>query len=340
MLRIRGAVARQGLAAVWIGVLGSGCSSSWPRAYAASSASFVADPSSTIDILPVDLEVWTDRRVDVDADQVRQQAESRIVATTSELLYQRGYSVGTIFDWRGQYVTSNGQQAQAYEPAQLLSTINSLASYGSAMVVTPTEMPVPYLPVRLGDRTNADATLYIGGWGFVGRPQSSTGSTVLKGIAVGIIVLSAVAILAVLSKKNSAVKNVADGAAKGLGRAGSIATSAGRLALRAGTAVVRAGIEISLDVIAHPPTDALGRSETHINLVSGRPEWSPNSTGKRNGASALYLEMTLVDNRTGLVRWHSHQRFPAGPNSDRDVARAVRTMIQAMPARYSPSPGL
>ena len=43
--------------------------------------------------------------------------------------------------------------------------------------------------------------------------------------------------------------------------------------------------------------------------------------------------MTLVDNRSGQVLWHAHQKFPASAASKDDVNRVVRTMLASLPAR-------
>jgi hypothetical protein len=329
------------MAALLVGLLGSGCSSSWPRVTAISDARFASwVPPATIDILPVDLEVWTQPDVREDADQVRQLAESRIIGASTEILYRRGYAIGGMIDWNGMYVAGSGGLVQALEPRLLLQTVDSLAAYGSAMEVTPKEMPVPFLPARLGEQTGSDATLYVGGWGFVGRPESSVGDAILKGVVIGIVVIGVVVIAAAISKHSDGLGKALDGAARGAGRAVSVLSSAGRLAMRAalkaGSAMVdlaRVGVDLTIDVVTSVPVDAFGRSETHLNLVSGRPEWSAAPNARRSGSSAMYLEMTLVDNHTGLVRWHAHQRFPANPKSGRDVAHAVGSMLASLPAR-------
>jgi hypothetical protein len=46
----------------------------------------------------------------------------------------------------------------------------------------------------------------------------------------------------------------------------------------------------------------------------------------------LYLEMTLVDNRTGLVLWHAHQDFPANIAKPADIDRAARLLLASLPA--------
>jgi hypothetical protein len=45
----------------------------------------------------------------------------------------------------------------------------------------------------------------------------------------------------------------------------------------------------------------------------------------------MYLEMTLVDNRTGMPIWHARQAFPAGADRPQDVDRAARVMLASLP---------
>ena len=47
----------------------------------------------------------------------------------------------------------------------------------------------------------------------------------------------------------------------------------------------------------------------------------------------MYLEMTLVDNRTGFALWHAHQLFPASAADPGETARAARTMLAQLPTR-------
>jgi len=45
----------------------------------------------------------------------------------------------------------------------------------------------------------------------------------------------------------------------------------------------------------------------------------------------MYLEMTLVDNHTGLALWHAHQAFPAGADHTEDVSRVANMLLATMP---------
>ncbi|MEZ4364161.1 MAG: hypothetical protein R3B48_28565 [Kofleriaceae bacterium] len=337
---------RQVLALLLSLVVATGCSSSWPRVTAVSDARFgsFAAPSR-VDVLPIDLEVWTDPNVPVDAEQVRFAAERSIIGATSELLYRRGYDVGAVLDWAGTFTSPTGEAVAAYPQDVVLGTVDSLASYGTALGVVSNELPVPYLPARLGEASGSDATLYIGGWGFVGHRRSG-GSDLLTSIALGVLLIGAVALIATVAKKGgSGADRALSSVSRGAGAVGKVAGSAGRAAFRAvaraGSVMIdvaRVGAEVTADVATnvHIDVDAFGREETHLNLVSGRPVWSQAPDAKRSGSSALYLEMTLIDNQTGLVRWHAHQRFPANPQDPRAVVRAVHSMLAPMPARLAP----
>ena len=61
------------------------------------------------------------------------------------------------------------------------------------------------------------------------------------------------------------------------------------------------------------------------------PAWDARPAQPHSGRSALYLEMTLVDNRDGRVLWHVAQRFPASGASDEAVTRAARAMLATLP---------
>jgi hypothetical protein len=52
----------------------------------------------------------------------------------------------------------------------------------------------------------------------------------------------------------------------------------------------------------------------------------------RTGPSRLYLEMTLVENRSGRPVWHVHQELPASAASRQDVERAARALLASLPA--------
>jgi hypothetical protein len=80
--------------------------------------------------------------------------------------------------------------------------------------------------------------------------------------------------------------------------------------------------------------DAFGR--TAIDLAVSVPDWSEDPALPPDTAeSQMYLEMTLVDNHTGLALWHAHQTFPASAASASETARVARTMLSTLPERAS-----
>ena len=65
--------------------------------------------------------------------------------------------------------------------------------------------------------------------------------------------------------------------------------------------------------------------------IPQRPVWSSDTTLPRTGRPKMYLEMTLVDNRSGRVLWHAHQAFPANPARPHDVMRAAKQLLASLP---------
>lgn len=323
---------------VVVASLFAGCAGpSWPRQATAITATgdLAARPAPvrTIDILPLDLEVWTHKGFSRDADDVRQAAEARIVGLTSETFYRRGYTVGAVMDWTGSVVLPDGSSTLALEPQALLATVDSLASYGTA-VGDSTTLPAPFLPARLGDSTGSDATLYIGGWGFVGK-EPENGKLVGK-IIVGTILVVGIVVIAVALAKSGAgdpIGKLIGGAAKTVVNT---AASVGRAALRASLKAGSATVQVGKAIVETPEgaeliLDVLGRATTHLQLVSGRPEWYTDKSLPHSGRPRMYLEMTLVDNHTGVVLWHAHQQFPANASRGNDVVKAATTLLATLP---------
>jgi hypothetical protein len=67
-----------------------------------------------------------------------------------------------------------------------------------------------------------------------------------------------------------------------------------------------------------------------VEIYGGRPDYY-RSSAPHKGRSAMLLEMTLVDNRTGRVLWHARQRFPASPAKPEQVEKAVKRLLAALP---------
>jgi hypothetical protein len=299
-----------------------------------------------------------------------------------------------MLDWGG---AANGAPAMAARA--LDATEASLSAYGAMAAASPAgHLPTPYLPARLGTVTHADATLYVGGWAFVGHPEDHTTRNVAIGLLL-VVVVVAIVVLVVASKGRVGGVGLHGGGGGGGGghfAGGGVHGGGGGGGVHAGTTHISVGhtavsnqsngrtgggagfghvhgvgpggggghADFSIDgrsredrdaqrvsvlalrtgrVIEHGPPgvvddgadlayvaddtfDAFGRVAT---LIPVRPNYAAN--GQTSGPSELYLEMTLVDNLTGLAIWHAEQTFPAAANSREDVIRAARTMLATLP---------
>ncbi|HEU4728224.1 MAG TPA: hypothetical protein VFT22_10055 [Kofleriaceae bacterium] len=324
-------------AATTIAFLTAGCAGErpWPARPVAVSAQVASHGDiATIDVLPLDLQLWAEHGYDGDLGQVRQGAEVNLMNVALETISRRNYTLGAMIDWNGDFPGGN-----ALGRDDLLATVDSLARYGAVAAQHPGQLPVPFLPVRLGTTTGADATLYLGGWSYVARHRESTGEKVAEGIAIGLLVLTVVAIIAILARdgKSHGGAGHHGGGASGSG-GGRVAPGAGGLGRHGGLTASR-GVEHlhrggrgAAGVV-----DAFGR--TAIDIALATPDWGEDPALPGDGEqSQMYLEMTLVDNHTGLTLWHAHQLFPASADSARETARAARTMLAQLPGRALPPP--
>jgi hypothetical protein len=80
--------------------------------------------------------------------------------------------------------------------------------------------------------------------------------------------------------------------------------------------------------------DSFGRTHTHIEVYSGMPAGPPPPAFPSEGPSVMVLEMTLVENRRGIVLWHARDEFPASPARPDDVKRVVSRMMAGLPERH------
>ena len=290
----------------------------------------------TIDILPFDLQLWSEPGYELDLAKVRDGTEVNLMSIALDTLARRNYTPGAMIDWNGDFPGGN-----ALSRDDLLATISALSRYGAAAAEHPGQLPVPFLPARLGGATGADATLYIGGWGYVAKHRESTGEQVAQGIAIGLLIISVVAIIALIasSKSHGHSHGGRGGGGGGGGGRGGVAggrgspgggLGRGSFSASRGAGHIRHATRAAADVV-----DAFGRATLDIALST--PDWSENpQLPHEGGDSQLYLEMTLVDNHTGLALWHAHQTFPASAASAADTARAARTMLNMLPGRANP----
>ena len=326
------------------------CTPSWPRPVAAVDARLSTHTAAItrVDVLPVDLALWTDGKRG-DPEVLRLGAESALFGAATTALYQRGYLPGAQLRWDGSYVGDDGAARTALTPPQLLGTVEVLAGYHDAATQLG-GLPQPPLPARLG-ASGAEATLYVGGWAYVGETADG-GPSAAKVLVIAAVIVVAVIVAIALAKSKS---KVGDGLGRAAGTVADAAVATGRVAVRG---LARAGnLAIEVGRTTAHLTDGLVRSfpgrvlprmidPTFDLYVSGRDpygppawqpgpapvEWSQRPGLPRRGRSALYLDMTLVDNRDGRVLWHVAQRFPASAASPADVTRAAQALLSTLPA--------
>ena len=306
-MRIRAAVAIAG-------TLVGACGPSWPgRATTVSDPRLVRGAVRSVDVLPVDLQLWSDGGA-ADPDALRGFAEGKLLDETLRVLATTEHA-GNALSWEG-----NVDGVPAMDAKMVDATVGLLSGYGSLAGDAPHGLPVPFLPARLGEQTHADATLYLGGWAYVSKPSdSNTGEKIAEGVLIVVAIVAVVGLIAVLTKGKGG---------DGMGRAaGHVAGQVARASLRAGTALIDIGRVTTRvgEEVVEPVLDAWGRS---IDVPS-RPDWS--IVAPHDGDSAMYLEATLVDNRTGLAVWHAHQTFPARADWPDEVARAARVVLASLP---------
>lgn len=320
-------------------VLSAGCGPSWPSGTLNAKAPRPDHAIASVDILPLDLEMWTEADFAPNPEQLRGQAEASITNEALDQLVKHQYAPSAMIDWNGSF----GAGQQALDKQALLKTVGALAHYDGAAPVQPgAQLPTPWLPALLGEKTGADATLYIGGWSYVAAPRQSTGSTVATDIMIGLLVvatvaIAVVAIAAISGDKHSSSHN--SGHARG---GGGNASPDSATHLPSGVAVTRwhghgesgvhAFARVSSNIaadIAINSLDAWGRIATDEEM---HPEYADDPQLPHGGEdSKLYLQMTLVDNHTGLALWHAHQTFPASGASQDEVTRAARQLLESLP---------
>ena len=327
------------MASVLVVSSAAGCAGeAWPEVRGVADPQFLGHRRAveTVDVLPIDLQVWTRPGLQLDPADLSRELELSIGGMVAAQLAGRGYEVVAQIDRSGRYVGTDGQVRAAMQQADLLRTAYALSSYGQAQATHQGGLLFPFLPARLGGATGSDATLYVGGWAFAGKERGSNKAAKVVGtiLIVGLIAVVAVAVIAGLKGDKGparAVGKVAEGAgrvAHGAVRvAGGVVGGVARTTGRVAREIVRDPVlfQLALDTAYE-----LAHAETHMRVSSARPDYY--ATGPRDGRSAMMLELTLIDNRTGQTLWHARQRFPASPRRSRDVERAVsRVMASLVP---------
>lgn len=287
----------------------------------------------TVDVLPVDLQVWTVSGHQRGAELVAGDATATVAGMVTSQLARRGYEVVAAIDRDGDYVSVDGTKRDAMSPEEVESTTMSLSSYGVAQSQTEGALLVPFLPARLGAATGSDTTLYVGGWAYAGKDQKSNKAAKVIGtvLIVGLIAVVAVALIAG-EKGGGGLGKVAEGAGRAAGGAvkvvGRVAVGAVRTAGHVGVAILR---DPELFHLTVDTLDAFARAGTHAERQPTRPDYY--AEGPREGRSAMLLEMTLIDNHSGKTLWHARQRFPASPENPKQIEKAVSRLMATLPAR-------
>jgi hypothetical protein len=304
-------------------MLASGCAGErpWPaHPVTIASRDFATQRQvTTVDVLPLDLQLWAEPGFTGNLTELRAGAEVNIMNAALDALGRRDFTTGAMIDWNGDFP---GGTAMSRD--DVLATVGSLAHYGAAAAGSPGQLPVPFLPARLGATTGADATLYLGGWAYVTERHPSAGEQILEGIVIALLVVTVVALIAAATKSDSKSSHGTHHGGRGGDAVGKIGRHPAFTASR-GVDHIRRGPGVVAGMV-----DAFGRTAINVGLAS--LEWGIDPALPHEGGEAqMYLEMTLVDNRTGLALWHARQLFPANVGSAQETSRVARAVLDALP---------
>jgi hypothetical protein len=340
-----------------------GCGPHWPeKATTVTSPSFAkhANPITTVDVLPLDLEMWAEPGMAADIDQLRSSAEAKLMNTAFDTLASRSYAIGAVMDWNGDTSVGNALAKDDVQP-----TVAALARYGEAAQAHPGSLPVPYLPARLGTSTKSDATLYIGGWSYVADHHASTGEKIVEGVVIGLVVIAAIGIVYLAAEALSKNGSHSSSSSSSGSSAGGVHDH--RAAIGGNDPPVvrdhRNGGDSGIDIVLRDHRGGGGGGGVHVDggethssshvdvdlaadtamrvvdafgremeVLTSHPDWEEAPNAPHSGESQMYVEMTLVDNTTGLVLWHTHQIFPANAADGGDVQRVAQTLLASLPA--------
>lgn len=327
-----------------------GCGPTWPQVTAQGEQNFMTRGNAvrTVDVMPLDVQLWTYRGHKVAPETLGQRFHAFASGATLAELSRRGYQVVAQMAWDGTYDNYVGKPRLAMDQHEIEDTAAALSSYGLAVKRANNQLPTPMLPARLGQRTGADATLYVGGWSYVGKPHESTGKKVAKGVAIGLLVVAVIAVVVLVVASKGKGGNILGGAGKAVAGAGkavartavTVGRVAGKVTGHALRGLARSGPRIIRGTgrVMRGMADAMGRSNTHIDIHLGgpqrykRPDYYRKGSTPKKGVSQMYLELTLIDNRTGSVLWHAQQHLPADGSKQNQVRKALRYMMASLPS--------
>lgn len=285
----------------------AGCAREAARPTVAADRQFATAPAhiATIDLVPMDFEVWLGVGYAAEPAQLHGTAVAEITNAALEVLQRRSYAIGALVDWDGD-VRGRGN---VIDKDALRAAVAAMARYGETTPVG--ALPRPALPARLGQATGSDATLFISGWSFVGAPKRSTADKLAEKVTLAVVGAAATGVVAMagpapdLDPLASPCNPLFDVRCQ-------LAHDHVEAVADTGDAFLRAIRDVETNEIANRDARPL------------RP---------RTGPSKLFLAMTLVDNRTGRALWHGHQEVPASITSRAALAKATRTLLASLPAR-------
>jgi hypothetical protein len=240
----------------------------------------------TVDLLPVETRLWTYEEGPARADAVAAAYRSMVMGSIGEALRARRYRLASIIDRAGNY--SVGVVRRAMTDMELADTLGALNAHAEQQFRSPGRLvPLP-APARLGAATGSQATLYVGGTGYVGDDS--------------IDMADVMGALALFSAAATAVGTV--GALADDGPPGERIARASRIAAE--------GAETTAE---------LAEEAEYLKEARPVPKYP----------SFLRLVLTLVDNRTGTILWHSDRTYPYKPTSQIWLRRALELSLRKMP---------
>ncbi len=310
-------------------VLCGGCAASYESARPITSPEFASGEirPQRIDVLPIDVQLWDDGAQDQPIASALAQFEAAATGQLEDALGDRGYTVASQIQWSGQHANAGPWGMSA---ADVERTADSLAGYGQALRVGGGGLIRPYLPAKLGGATDADATLYIGGWAYLGEDHATAkavGKVVLITVVVAIVV---VVIVASMGKGGKGIGSFLDGAGRAMGAGLKVA---GRVVAN----VVRHpdGIRLVADIVSavthRHPQDAYGYSRPVRQPALVRPDYYAREDTPKTGRSALYLEATLIQASTGQVLWHAARQYKANALDDIETTEVFEKLLAGLP---------
>lgn len=321
-----------------LAALACACGPTWPVVQPSMTRAFARGdtPVVDLDVLPLDVTIATYEGNKVPAETIANGFYQVATQTIVAGLHKRGYSVRSLLDWSGASRDAVGQpMGMLTPPAHLYSAVGWLKDYGHKQSLAKGHNAPP-LPVVLGITTGSDATLYVGGYAFSGYDEEGIDADdVAKGIliaAAAIVVVVAVAAIfkdAPKGSLGSAAGHAAGAVVKG-------AASVGRVAVHGAGMVARGAghvAEAMLDGMAHGTIQVEWHSTVYPTAPPPPAPYPEVERATAQTPSQILLDMTLVDNRTRRPLWHARQKFPANPALADDVAEAIRSMLETLPAR-------